>query len=314
LGKGNNFLIEGVINMNLENDCKSFTPLSLAFAHIFALGMVCSAFAGIPTEGVVVEGVSVPAVALGFTRDQVEAVYGEPSYCQSITSGDFAFCTYNVPDGQVSVRYEGPDGGDATASGDDVLYVVYWTGLSGWETTAGINTALALDDPNAVIAAYPDATVTYNNLGIYSVRDAQLGIEVIWVRIIYPLPSIHVQMLIFAPQEEPPVDPPEPSLRSTSIAMKVRRGQVNATVTVETDTGLLLSGTRIFATWTLPDGSTAAVNSLTDYNGEATFEVKKSPGVFVFTIDDITRTGYVFDADNSALSAQIEVAKKRRKK
>jgi hypothetical protein len=193
--------------------------------------------------------------------------------------------------------------------------VVYWTGLSGWETTAGINTVMALEDPDAVIAAYPNATVTYNNWGIYSVRDAQLGIEVIWVRILYPLPSIHVRMLIFAPQqEEPPVDPPEPSLRSTSITMKVRRGQVSATVTVEDETGSQVSDATISATWTFPDGSTAAVTGTSDINGEATFEVKKSTGVFVFTINDIILNGYVFDADNSALSTEIEVAKKPRRK
>jgi hypothetical protein len=83
--------------MNLEIASKTFRLLALVFAHILALGMVCTALAGPPTEGVVVEGVSVPAVALGFTRDEVEAAYGEPSYCQSITAGDFAFCTYNVP-------------------------------------------------------------------------------------------------------------------------------------------------------------------------------------------------------------------------
>jgi hypothetical protein len=299
--------------MNLKIVSKSFRPLVLVFAHILALGMVCTVSAGIPTEGAVLEGVSVPAVALGFTRDEVEAVYGEPSYCQSITAGDFAYCTYNIPDGSVSVRYEGPDGGDATASGDDVLYVVYWIGLSGWETTAGINTALAFDDPDAVIAAYPDAIVTYNSWGIYSVRDWQLGIELIWVHIPYPVLTSYVRMSIFEPSE-PPVAPPEPSLRSTSIVMKVRRGQVNATVTVEDETGSRVSGTTISATWTFPDGSTAAVTGTSDINGEATFEVKKSPGVFVFTIDDITLNGYVFDADNSALSAEIEVAKKSRGK
>jgi hypothetical protein len=96
--------------------------------------------------------------------------------------------------------------------------------------------------------------------------------------------------------------------------MKVRRGQVNATVTVEDETGARVSGATISATWTFPDGSTAAVSGISDNNGEVIFEVKKSPGVFVFTINDITLNGYVFDADNSALSAQIEVAKKRRRK
>jgi hypothetical protein len=121
-------------------------------------------------------------------------------------------------------------------------------------------------------------------------------------------------MSIFVSQEEPPTDPPQPSLQSTSIAMKVRRGQVNATVTVEDETGSRVSGASISATWTFPDGSTAAVTGTSDNNGEATFEVKKSLGVFVFRIDDITLDEYVFDADNSALSAEIEVSKKPRGK
>ncbi len=192
--------------MNLEISARSSMPLALVFAHIIALRMVCTAFAGPPTEGLVVQGVSVPAVALGVTRDEVQAAYGEPSYYQSITTGDFAFCTYNVPDGSVSVRYEGSDSGDATTSIDDGLYLVYWIGLGGWETTAGIDTALALQGSDAVVAASPNATVAYNDWGIYSLRDAQLGIEVIWDRFFYPVPSIRVRMFIFAPQE-PPVDP-----------------------------------------------------------------------------------------------------------
>jgi hypothetical protein len=80
-----------------------------------------------------------------------------------VASPEISYRTYNLRYGSVSVRYEGSDGGDATASGDDVLYVVYWSVLSGWETTAGINTALSFDDPDAVIAAYPNATETYNS-------------------------------------------------------------------------------------------------------------------------------------------------------
>lgn len=190
--------------------------LALVVVLALVLGVTTAAGAGIPTEGVVVEGTSVPGVELGFTRSEVEASYGAPDYCQSVSAGDLAYCTYNIPEGQVSVRYEGPDGGDATASGDDVLYVAYWVRMSDWVTTAGINTDLALEDPDAVIAAYPDATVTYNQWGIYSVRDAQLGIEVVWVAIPYPVLTVHVRMSIFEPIQEPP--PPPPAENQAPIA------------------------------------------------------------------------------------------------
>jgi hypothetical protein len=265
---------------------------------------------GVPSEGVVVEGVNVPGIALGFTRAEVVAAYGAPSHCQG---SDRGFCHYDVPEGDVFVRYRGSDGGVATGSDEDVLYVVSWYRLSGWETTAGINTALALEDPDAVIAAYPNATVTYNQWGqIISVKDYRLGIEVIWDHIIYPISFIQVHMQIFYPREPP--EPPQPSLRSTSIIMRVWRSRVIATVTVKNDLGSRVRGAIVSATWTLPDGSTVAVTGTTNSYGEATFEVKKSPGVFVFAIDDITLDGYVFDVDNSVLSGEIEVSGKRGKK
>jgi len=118
----------------------------LAVVLVFATS-VSLVFAAVPTEGVVFEGESVPGIALGFTRAQVEAVYGEGSCRTSQTAGDFGYCTFRVDgEGQVDVIYRGLDGGDARNSPDDVVHYIDWYGLSGWQTTAGINTALALAD------------------------------------------------------------------------------------------------------------------------------------------------------------------------
>lgn len=267
---------------------------------------------GVPSEGVVYEGDRVPGITLDFTRGEVIAAYGDPSYCQSITSGDFAFCTYNTQEGSASVRYQGSDGGDATASDSDILYVIYWIGLSGWVTTTGINTAIAFEDPNVVLAAYPNARVTYNDWGIYSVRDYELGIEFTWVRIPYPLLVEYVRMSIFSPSE--PNEPPQPSLHSSNIVMEVNRRQVIASVAVEDNRGARVGGASVMATWTFPNGSTGAVRGTTDSYGNVQFEVRKSKGLFIFTINDIIKDGYDFDPDNSVLTDEIEVSGGRGKK
>jgi hypothetical protein len=289
-------------------EMRSFGVFVIGSIVLLSAGTVFAA--GVPTEGVVIEGVSIPGLALGFTRADVVASYGVPSHCQG---PDRSFCHYDLAEGDVFVRYRGSDGGDATGSDEDVLYVVSWYRLSGWETTAGINTALALANPDAVIAAYPDAIVTYNGLGqIIRVTDYRLGIEVVWERIIYPTSFVQIQMKIFYPRE-PPV-PPEPTLRSSWITLRVWRNRVIASVFVNDNRGSGVEGAIVSATWTLPDGSTVAVTDTTNNYGEAMFEVKKSAGVFVFTIDDITLDGYVFDAENSVLSDEIEVSGKGGKK
>lgn len=263
--------------------------------------------ASVPTEGVVTEGVGVPGIALGFTRAEVITSYGPPTHCQGIYSD---FCHYDLPEGDIFIHYSGPNGGNVTGTDEDVLHQVYWYRLSGWVTTAGVNTDLALENPDAVIAAYPNAIVTYNQFGqILSVTDYPLGIAVDWVRTLYPLPSVQTRIRVFYPRD-PPV-PPEPTLHSSWIALRVHRNRVEASVWVnDIHNGSGVEGAVVSATWTLPKGRTMAVTGTTNNYGEVLFEIKKSHGTYVFTIDDITKEGYVFDADNSVLSAQIEVTGK----
>jgi hypothetical protein len=52
-----------------------------------------------PGSGDVVEGVSVPGAALGSTRAQLEAAFGEPKSCQNVTTiGDQEACSFDVED------------------------------------------------------------------------------------------------------------------------------------------------------------------------------------------------------------------------
>jgi len=169
---------------------------------VLCLVIAVPVLADVPTEGIVEEGVRVPGIDLGFSRAQVEAVYGEPYYCQSYSlPDDAAFCTFRADTGGlVSVRYRGADGGFAGNSPDDRVVEIGWgEPLSGWTTTAGINPALAEADPDAVIAAYPDAEVVYLDSGlIKSVTDWLQGIEVRWSYDPYT-GATHVAMSIFVP-------------------------------------------------------------------------------------------------------------------
>lgn len=172
---------------------------------LVAGGPLLSVQGSVPLAGTVVEGVSVPGIALGATRTEVIAAYGSPSFCQGPTQD---FCTYTlVGTGSVNVRYRGSDGGEATGTGDDVLYNVHWSGYPQWITTAGVTTALALADPGAVTNAYPDGSVTYNFLNdIFRVSDPGQGIQVQWNYNLYS-GTVHTAMSIVAATA-----PPAPAL------------------------------------------------------------------------------------------------------
>jgi hypothetical protein len=266
-----------------------------------------------PAEGIVIEGVSVPGIALGFTRAQVEDAYGAPQSCQSSgTFGNNAYCSFPVSGGgQVNVHYRGADGGTANGSPDDVVFKIGWTeATNGWTTTAGINTTLAKQNPQAVVAAYPDAQVTYNQFGnIYSVVDYPLGIEVIWVPDFYT-GQIHVRMAIFYSMVAPPL--PEKLTRVTDINLTTRkvRGkrQVQAYVKVQNEQNLAAREANVIASWTFPDGSTQFVEDATSNSGYAYFEIINVPrGTYALTVDDVVLEDHVFDRDNSVLSASVNV-------
>src|SRR5262245_32331686 len=174
--------------------------LILALAIIVPVPIHSPAFAAPPTSGIVQEGVSVPGVDLGFSRQQVVASYGPPSFCQSGShSGDDALCTYNVAGvGTVEVSYRSPNGGDPRGNDHDVVAAVIWGGFSDWNTTRGINTPNALSNPEGVVLAYPQAQVTrFGDGHVQRVIDQSLGIEVTWVPLQYT-GELTVEMKIFA--------------------------------------------------------------------------------------------------------------------
>jgi hypothetical protein len=194
------------------------------------------------------------------------------------------------------VRYRGPDGGNASNSPDDVVYNARWSEqVSGWTTTAGVNTTLAADNPEAVIAAYPNAQVTYNQWGgIYSVVDHEQGIEVIWVPNFYS-GTVHVSMAIFFPRTPPP--PREKTTRIVDIdltADKVKgQRQITAQVRVQDDRGYGAPGAIVYAHWVFSDGSTYAVQDATrGSSGTFSYFVVNVPrrGTYALIIDDASTT------------------------
>lgn len=290
----------------------------LPFLLLLLLLITVPALAVAPAEGLVVEGQSVPGVNLGDSRAQVEAAYGQPESCQNMgyydgRQGLNGICQFDVDGGgRVTVYYFDADGGPAQDSPDDVLSIVRWSqAVSGWVTAAGVNTTLALADPDAVIAAYPNAVVTYNSVfgNIESIEDRALGILVDY-SFEYLSGTLSVNMVIRFPSEPAPV--PEKETRVTDIdltATKVKGDrQVRALVRVEDERGGSVPGANVMATWVFPDGSTQAVDDLTSSTGYAYFEILDAPrGVLTLRVDDVVLDGYQFDQTNSVLSASIRV-------
>lgn len=142
---------------------------------------VAPVYAAPPAKGVVVEGHSVPKVALGSTRAHAIKVWGQPSYCQGAYN---TLCTYNLSNmgGSADLNYTGAHGGNPTGGGKDVVATIDWIGIPGWRTTVGVTTANALANPESVVTAYPNGVVQrYGDGHLASVTDNHLGIEVQWI-------------------------------------------------------------------------------------------------------------------------------------
>lgn len=262
----------------------------------------------VPAAGVVEEGTSVPGVDLGFTRAQVLAAYGPPYSCQGPTQ---SFCTYEVEGGgRVFVNYGGSGGGEATGGSDDVAFNVHWTeAVSGWVTTAGVNTEMARQDPEGVIAAYPEAQVNYTQYGtLYSVVDHAGGIEIIWESDFYS-GQTHVRMAIFNPRT-PPVVEKLTRVESLELSLTKSKGskRVVAFALVRKQNGAAAKNAIVTGRWTLPDGSSQAVSDETSSSGYASFAIEKARrGEYVFVVEDVLLDGYTFDRENSVLTETLQV-------
>ncbi len=278
------------------------------FLTVLAAG---SSWAAAPGSGLIIEGDSVPGAALGDSRSQIEIAFGSPDFCQSTeTAGDRGSCNFPVEGGgTVSVRYRGFDGGNPSNSPDDIAHHIRWyEAVSGWLTSDNIGTAQAAANPDAVIAAYPEAEVTYNMFGgLYSVVEHALGIEVIWVPDFYT-GQVHVNMAIFGPRTPPPPVELTTRVADIDIGATRKRGQrtVRALVNVRDQDGSAAAGAIVTARWTEPDGNLSTVVDVTSMSGYAHFEITGARrGVHTLTIDQVSLENHDFDADSSVLSASV---------
>lgn len=287
--------------------------ITALFVGAFSLFCALSALAAVPEFGTVIEGQSVPGVALGSTREQVEAAYGEPTRCQSVeTAGDAASCTWILEDyigqggdvqSQVNTRYRGLDGGSASNDPSDVVTNISWYGIDGWFTTTGINALFAVDNQDAVFTLYPDAIIFNQSLFDTHMTAYEDGFSVSW-HTAYLSGFTTVRMSVFEPRDPPP--PREPSVNVSEINMDLYKRQVIGEVRVLNDLNWRVRGAEVYATWTLPNGTTRAAEGTTDSFGLVVFVVNKArKGAYTLTIDDVVVEDHPFDFENSVLSASI---------
>lgn len=298
--------------------------MTILLVVLFSLAAVIPVFAAAPAEGIVVEGVSVPGVALGDTRAQVQTVYGDPYSC---TSGyevdDDAYCTYPLEGlghlGHIRIHYRGPDGGLPSASPYDVVYSITWNdSVPGWTTEAGnVNTEWARSvrqDPGAVLAVYPNAVITYGLFGAMTrATDYELGITIEWVYHFYS-GFLGVRMGISAPSEPPPPPPPrEPFTFVTNISMYANKIKGTRTiwayVWVDDEYWDDAVGATVVVDWTYPDGSTERLQAVTsEDSGMASFEMRNvKTGTHTLEVVDVIYLQHPFDTERSMLTSSIKV-------
>jgi hypothetical protein len=281
-----------------------------------ALGLLLTSavLADVPEFGTVIEGQSIPGgVALGSTRAHVEAAFGPATRCQSVqNTGDAASCTWIREDyvgqggqvqSQVTTSFRGPPGGSASNDPNDVVSYVSWRGLDGWVTTRGVSTLLALNNRDEVFALYPDAVVFHQSLFDTHMTAYEDGFSVSW-HTEYLTGFTSIRMSIFEPRDPPP--PREPSVNVSEISMDLYKRQVIGKVRVLNDLNWKVRGAEVFATWTLPDGTTRVDQGTTDSFGLVYFVVNKArKGTYTLAIDDVVVEEHPFDIANSVLSATI---------
>ena len=283
------------------------------FIGAMSLLVTLPAIADVPAYGTVIEGQSVPGVALGSTREHVEAAYGTPTRCSNVeASGDAASCTWILEDyigqggevqSQVNTRYRSPDGGSASNDPNDVVTTISWYGLDGWVTTTGVNTLFAVNNQDTVILLYPDGIVFDQSLFDTHLTAYEEGFSVSW-HTAYLSGFTTVRMSIFEPRDPPP--PREPSVNVSGINLSNYKRQVIGEVRVLNDLNWKVYGAVVYATWSLPEGTTQAVQGTTDSFGLVALVVDKArKGTYTLTIHNVVVEDHPFDTENSVLSASI---------
>jgi hypothetical protein len=291
---------------------------------LLSLVIAIPVLAHAPADGTVVEGVSVPGVALGDTRAQVQEAWGDPYSCtKGYEVDDDAYCSYPVEGlgnlGYVRIHYRGPDGGLPSASPDDVVnYISWWESVSGWTTTKGkVNTEWARSvrhDPEAVLAVYPNAVITYGwfNNTMTRARDYELGITIEWVYDFYA-GFLGVRMAISAPSDPPePPPPPDPITRVTGISLYANKLKgkrtIWASVWIDDEYWDDAVGATVVVDWTYPNGSTERLEAVTSDSGVARFEMSNvKSGTHSLEVIDVIYHEHPFDRDYGTLTASIKV-------
>jgi hypothetical protein len=291
--------------------------LVMVVVLIAALVTVIPALADAPPTGTVVEGVSVPGgVTLGDTRAQVEAKWGEPYICKDTVHFDGrrgidGICEFDA-DGinRIEVRFHAADGTwQAQGTPDDVLYNVLWhQTTSGWVTTAGVNTTLALNDPEAVIAAYPDAEVRVNGDFIYYIASPGIAIYRNW-NIYGGFTTVSMAIGKGVPVQEQWAGYSTVADIDLSDVKIKRNRQITAQVLVHDFQSQPAEGAAVSARWLLPDGSEQSVQGITSSSGYATFELngRLDRGDYYLFIDDVELTDHIWNYTGGLRHASIKV-------
>ncbi|TGD71200.1 hypothetical protein E4634_19515 [Mangrovimicrobium sediminis] len=226
-------------------------------------------------------------------------------------SGDLASCAYPVEGGgQVSVRYRGADGGNASASDGDVAHSIRWYSGVQWITSQGVDAQLALDSPQDVIAAYPDAQVTNNALtgDVYRIADAAQGIDIVRAFDVYSGRTT-VHMTIFSPVVDVPVTLVIPDIELSASGSGYRGRVVDGAVQVQDALGQSVAGASVQASWNFPDGTTREVLAVTQDDGAAQFQLDGGlrRGLYTLEVSSVELDGAALDASASELLATIRV-------
>ena len=287
----------------------------LLLVLILSLAVTVPVLAAAPGEGTVVEGVSVPGIALGDSRAQVEASVGSPSSCVSNNNPPtMDSCKFDVEGGGwVSVRYVGPDGGEATGSPHDVVGRIRWSeDVVGWVTSAGISIPMIKFDRQLAMDTYPDAVLFYNDRGaLVRLTDYDQGISISWDAVYI---FFSASMSIFEPYPYTPPPPPD-YIRVPDIQMTADRRSVTATVLVVDDQDQPVEGAGVSGFWVYPlnknNNTTLFFSGTTDADGKAAFKIgdKARPGEYRISIENVTKTGYVFDQNGSVLVGRLTKSK-----
>ncbi len=281
--------------------------MTILVVVLLSLVVALPVLADAPAEGTVFEGVSVPGIALGDSRAQVEASVGPPSQCRSNNDPPtMDSCRFDVEGGGwVSVRYQGANGGPAAGSPEDVVARIQWSeDVDGWVTSAGISIPMIKFDRQLAMDTYPNAVLFYNDFGnLVRLTDYDQGITITWDAVYI---FFTASMSIFEPY--PYVPPPPPDyIRVPEIDMQATRRTVTATVLVVDDENQPVEGAGISGFWVYPvnknNNTTLFFSGTTGADGKVTFKIgdKARPGTYRINIESVSKEGYVLDQENSVL-------------